>query len=96
VPRGQPAQPQAARAAAGDCEVESVQSLPYRVSWARLLKRLFDIDMQICPNCGGSEFKIIASALARPVIEKVLDHLGVGPQLPPKGRAREPGPGFAA
>jgi len=30
-----------------------------RISWARLLKRVFDIDMEHCPHCGGT-LKIIA------------------------------------
>jgi hypothetical protein len=29
------------------------------MSWARLLKRVFDIDIEQCPNC-GSALKIIA------------------------------------
>ncbi|MEO6031469.1 MAG: hypothetical protein ABIP61_06140, partial [Burkholderiaceae bacterium] len=32
-----------------------------RLSWAKLLKRVFEIDMEHCPNCGG-ELKIIAAA----------------------------------
>ena len=52
--------------------------------------------MQHCPNCGGGELKIIAAILERPVIQKILEHLGLDPQPPPKGRAREPGPHFAA
>jgi Putative transposase len=27
---------------------------PARLNWARLLKRVFDIDIEHCPNCGGS------------------------------------------
>jgi ribosomal protein S27AE len=27
----------------------------HRISWARLLERVLDIDKQRCPNCGGSE-----------------------------------------
>ncbi len=64
--------------------------------WARLLKRVFDIDLQRCPNCGTGELKIIAAILERPVIEKILAHLGLDAQPPPKGRAREAGLHFAA
>ena len=51
---------------------------------------------QHCPNCGGGELKIIAAILQRPVVEKILSHLGLDPQPPPKGRAREAGQDFAA
>jgi hypothetical protein len=43
------------------------------------------------PNCGGGELEIIAAILERPVIEKILSHLGLDPQPPPKARAREAG-----
>jgi hypothetical protein len=33
-----------------------------------------------CPNCGAGELKIIAAILERPVIEKILSHLGLDPQ----------------
>ena len=59
------------------------------------MKRVFDIDMQHCPNCGGGELKIIAAILERPVIEKILTHLGLDPQPPPRGRMREAGQDFA-
>ena len=35
--------------------------------WARLLKRIFDIDVEHCPNCGGA-LKIIAAIEDPPVI----------------------------
>jgi hypothetical protein len=41
------------------------------MSWARLLKRVFDIDIEHCPNCGGS-MKIIAAIEDPPVIVKIL------------------------
>ena len=47
--------------------------------------------MQHCPNCGGGELKIIPAIPERPVIEKFLIHLGLDPQPPPSGRAREAG-----
>jgi hypothetical protein len=95
VPQGPPVPPvqgaDTEAAAAAQCEVESFQARPHRISWARLLKRVFDIDMQHCPNCGAGELKIIAAILERPVIEKILTHLGLDPQPPPRGRAREIG-----
>jgi len=83
VPQG-PEQPgRSTEVATGtECEAEHIQGRPGRISWARLLKRVFDIDMQHCPNCGGGELKIIAAILERPVIEKILEHLGLQPRAP--------------
>lgn len=98
VPQGPPKDEEAAGVASSgvQCEAQTAQVRPGRISWARLLKRVFDIDMQHCPNCGGGELKIIAAILERPAIEKILAHLGLDPQPPPRGRAREPGLHFAA
>lgn len=52
--------------------------------------------MQHCSNCGGGELKIIAAFPERPIVEKVLTHLGLDAQPPPKGRAREVGHDCAA
>jgi hypothetical protein len=90
VPQGPEVQERTTEvAAASECESETVQARPRRISWARLLMRVFDIDMQHCPNCGAGELKIIAVILDRPVIEQILTHLGLDPQPPPRGRARE-------
>jgi len=58
-----------------------------RVSWARLLKRVFDLDVEHCPNCGGG-LKIIAAIEDSPVIVKILSHLGLPPRAPPRAPAR--------
>jgi hypothetical protein len=84
-----PVEPAAEAASAAECEVETAQAQPRRISWARLLKRVFDIDMRHCPNCVGGELKIIAAILERPATEKILTHLRLDPQPPPWGRARE-------
>jgi len=78
VPQGPPKDEQAPGVAASgvQCEAETAQVGPARISWARLLKRVFGIDMQHCPNCGTGELKVIAAILERPVIEKILAHLG--------------------
>ena len=60
---------------------------PARISWARLLKRVFEIDLEHCPNCGG-ELKIIAAILEAPVIERILTHLGLQARAPPRAPAR--------
>ena len=98
VPQGPPKVEEVPGVAASgvQCEAETAQVRPGRISWARLLKRVFDIDMQHCPNCGAGELRIIAAILERPVIQKILAHLGLDPQPPPKGRAREAGLHFAA
>jgi rRNA maturation protein Nop10 len=42
--------------------------------WAKRLKRVFQIDVETCPSCGGA-VKIIASIEDPPVIERILNHL---------------------
>ena len=56
-------------------------------SCAKLLKRVFEIDLEQCPNCGG-ELKIIAAILEAPVIERILTHLGLQARAPPRAPER--------
>ena len=58
-----PAPPE--RATESPSEDAHGQGAPARMSWARLLKRVFDIDIEQCPNCGGA-LKIIAAIGAEP------------------------------
>ncbi len=62
-------------------------SPPARLSWAQLLKRVFDIDLTICPQCGGP-LTIIAAIEDPAVIIKILSHLGLPTRAPPKAPAR--------
>ncbi len=93
-PAGPPAPGHAATEveARAECEeVELVRARPQRMGWARLLKRVCDIDMRRCPRCGGVQVKIIAAILERAVIGKILTHLGLEPQPPPRSKAARRG-----
>lgn len=83
-------------AAGGQCEVETAQVRPGRISWAQLLKRVVHLDMQHCRNCAAGELKIIAAILKRPVIGKILTDQALDRQSPPKGWARGSEQDFAA
>jgi hypothetical protein len=48
-----------------------------------LLKRVFDIDLEHCPHCGGA-LSIIAAILEQTVITKILSHLGLPIRAPPR------------
>ena len=74
-------------AAPAECEAACQHHRPVRLSWAKLLKRVFEIDMEHCPNCDG-QLKIIAAILEQPVIEKILTHLGLQARAPPRAPAR--------
>ena len=56
--------------------------------WAQRLKRVFKVDVETCPNCGGT-VKVIASIEDPPVIERILKHLASKdlPGLWPESRA---------
>jgi len=58
-----------------------------RISWARLLKRVFDIDIEQCPQCGGA-LTIIAALLDPTAIANILAHLGLPIRAPPRSPAR--------
>jgi hypothetical protein len=44
------------------------------MTWAQRLKRVFNIDIETCRECGGA-VKVIASIEEPTVIQKILDHL---------------------
>lgn len=56
------------------------------MNWARLLKRVFAIDLEHCPRC-GAEFRIIAAIAA---IVRILTHLGLPARAAPRAPARLP------
>ena len=79
-----PVPPQPTTQGEGDCA--HARSKPLRMIWARLLKRVFDIDIERCA-CGG-KLKLIAVIEEPDVIEKILKHIGLDPQPPPRAKPR--------
>ncbi len=73
--------------ASDDLEGAPHHSTSARMSWAQLLKRVFDIDIERCPHCGGT-LKIIAAIVDPSVIAKILAHLGLPTRAPPRASAR--------
>ncbi len=56
-----------------------------RRSWARLIKRIYEVDPLVCPSCGG-EMKVIAFIIEHEVLAGILRH------LKRKEKRRERGP----
>jgi hypothetical protein len=52
-----------------------------RISWAKLLKRVFAIDMENCTQCGG-KLELVAAIMEEAAVEKILKHVG-RPYKPP-------------
>jgi hypothetical protein len=59
------------------------------IPWARLLARVFNIDVETCSKCGG-KMKIIAAIEDPKVIRKILEHMGLDTKPPRLMPARGP------
>jgi hypothetical protein len=57
-------------------------------AWAELLRRVFRIDVLLCP-CGGRR-KLLAAVTDRAAIVAILAHVGLGVQVPKIAPARAP------
>jgi hypothetical protein len=77
----------------GDCEDDGLtdaQRRARRRDWARLIRRVYEVDPLDCPKCGG-DMKIISVILGHKVIRKILGHLagkGMTPGRDPPGLSR--------
>ena len=57
-------------------------------NWARLLGRVFDVDMATCPFCRRGSLRIIAAITQESAITRILRHLKLASVLPPMAPAR--------
>jgi hypothetical protein len=58
-----------------------------RRPWAELTKRVFEIDVLVCPHCEGRR-ELIAFLTDGLVVRKILDHLGLDSEPPIRAPAR--------
>jgi len=60
---------------AAPAETRNARAL--RRSWARLIKRIYEVDPLLCPSCGGA-MKVIAFITEHEVVDAILRHLERG------------------
>lgn len=59
----------------------------HRISWSKLLARVFQIDVQQCPACGG-RLKILAALTDPASVRRYLEGVGLPSRAPPLATAR--------
>ncbi len=68
---------------------ESELTKAARSTWARLIKKVYEVDPLICPHCGG-QMRFLAVIEEPPVIERILDQIGEWcPSPPPRAPPAE-------
>ncbi len=66
-----------------------------RRSWAKLIKRIYEVDPLVCPSC-GAEMKVIAFINEHKVADKILRHLKPTEGMKGRGPPRHAGLGAAS
>jgi len=56
--------------------------------WADLMRRIYDIDMRTCPNCGQGRLEPIATILDPDVIARILAVMDRFKRAPPRAACR--------
>ena len=65
------------------------ERLKAKISWAKLLRRTFQIDITKCEHCGG-QTKVVADIMEKRAIVKILSHLLLPIEPPTTHPARAP------
>jgi len=60
-----------------------------RYSWAELMRRVFLLEVLVCPSCHGRR-RVLAGIFAADAIRKILTHLGLPCDAPEVAPARPP------
>ena len=72
---------------AGRAERTTEGARTYRIPWAELLAKVYDIDVLACPECGG-RMQLIAFIAEPAVAKRILEHLHLDSTGPPLARPR--------
>ena len=64
---------------ASDAGEPSGASRRRRLSWARLIRKVYEVDPLLCRYCGG-EMRIVAFVVDVSSLRRLLEGLGLGPQ----------------
>jgi len=75
--------------ARADDEEDTPRSKGRRMAWARLLKRVFRVDVSVCPACGG-DMRIVACLTDPASIRRYLKGVGLPTEPPEIAPARSP------
>jgi len=63
--------------AESDCVIENDgYAKAANKSWARLIKKIYEVDPLVCPKCKG-QMRIIAFIEDYKIVKKILDYLGI-------------------
>ena len=64
------------------------EDLTAPLTWAQRLKRVFGIEITLCPKCGG-RLRVIADVTDSVTIQKILDHVAQPPPSTRTGSKRQ-------
>ena len=68
---------------------DTAEAKSTRIGWARLLKRVYKIDAEVCGKCQG-RMRIVASIEDPKITKKILSHIGLDSEPPLPYPARGP------
>ena len=65
-----------------DQQADPAFAIAAKSAWARLIRKVYEVDPLICPHCGG-EMRFLAVIEEEPVIERILRHIKAWGPRPP-------------
>lgn len=56
------------------CRVFTITRQQARSAWARMIRKVYEVDPLVCPKC-GEKMRVLAVATKRQEIRKILEYL---------------------